>query len=324
MENSYFESLPLPKSLEGKIYFREGNQESNDKLSIENLSRINIFVGPNNSGKSLIARGLIKRAISFKSNSLQLQKNIEAEFGEIFEHYSSRLKNTDFEAKIGELRNPRSSFPANFLQNLPYRRGNDLILDLRQLKGDIKYVKLDENGDPIVTDEKLTEFEIVDEMIKQKSQLTVYNIINEKIIDKEKFKKIYIPTIRGLRKIYKDAQFKQTIAKNYDLSPDIDVKIEMGDDIHEEIFKMRIGKKDDRRKLDQFESFLGEVFFDGKEVDIVTQETVLSNKSEKVIIKQGTVEKEFFFGEKIIIKDDQKQNGENNDRVWQSHKKLCC
>jgi hypothetical protein len=54
----FFSEIEIPQSLKGRTTFHSGNTTDKDKMS--ELEKINIFVGPNNSGKSFILREILK------------------------------------------------------------------------------------------------------------------------------------------------------------------------------------------------------------------------------------------------------------------------
>lgn len=91
----YIAALPIPRELEGLVV-----NSDNDKIDVLSpLSRINIFVGANNSGKSYILRELMKSEIGFNYLSQELcdelnRKYVESahnEFNDQFKNYRAKI-----------------------------------------------------------------------------------------------------------------------------------------------------------------------------------------------------------------------------------------
>lgn len=121
--------------------------------------------------------------------------------------------------------------------------------------------------------------------------------------------KIYIPILRTARTILFDNEsdqafqtteqsvlntiFKQTIIKSYKINPD-DVDIHTGLDLYEMISRARSASREKRRLFDEFESFLSENFFQGKEFEIVARYAE-KGKNEHLYVSIDKTEHEIHF-----------------------------
>ncbi|MGN8055143.1 AAA family ATPase [Pedobacter sp. 22163] len=91
----------------------------------------------------------------------------------------------------------------------------------------------------------------------------------------EPFRKamVYIPVLRSSRMLegVSGDVFKSTLIKQHGLADVPSLSIETGLDLYDKIELARNGSKKGRQDFTEFESFISEVFFQGREVDIVAQ-----------------------------------------------------
>lgn len=238
--------------------------QKDGKLS--NLSKINILIGANNSGKSRFCRTLfLGEDLSFTLRGLGLNsingliKSLKSEtltlFGKHFRNDYRNLKHY-IETNLNEVPYLENSF--NF-ENTVLRH----LTELENVTADGRMT--DDDGQPIHF--FLNELKQI--AIGYKNQIT-----NELRNYPNGFKteNIYIPTLRGLRKIgsdndaYKDRTIKDYFPKDKErlLS-----KIYTGLDLYESTKRLLLGTKNDRDAVRDFESFLSKTFFNSKEVNII-------------------------------------------------------
>jgi AAA15 family ATPase/GTPase len=250
---------------------------------IENLSKVNIFVGANNSGKSRFLRGIFAtdKSISFippeEIVDAKRYHNILIEF---MEAIINSITTEDYIVGI-----------------------DDLIVN--DLNSDIKILKL---GSFLKEDEDLfKDFHILVDKISKlnsSSSLTLTRniegstndaqnriIANLKVLSdnyqfkiekmspsdepsyKANFKRVYIPTLRGLRGYVdtidtgKDVYRERTENDYFKEAPE-PLEIHTGLNLYDEITDMLLGSVQQRYNMVQFQKFLSERFFDGQEVTI--------------------------------------------------------
>lgn len=275
-----FQQYNIPLSLANQII--DGNGNVLDK--IENINKINIFIGPNNSGKSKILRELLKEnnfryysklnwnAISslivelydfaiLKSQELiqydklivsngQFGKIIDVvQFEEIKKKATQYTANFDVETYINLIANQFINLPKSLTSNLHYL----YIVDQQRYQlGEPKVTQLLS----ILNDTKKLAIEIITEL--EKFKFSNYSIDN--------FSKVYIPSIRTLRQFGSKANVKNDTKNEYKFSDYIDIF--NGQSLPDEIFKLTNSIFALRQKLLQFEKLLSDEFFESQEVKL--------------------------------------------------------
>jgi predicted ATP-dependent endonuclease of OLD family len=243
-------------------------QTSTGNKEIENLSKINIFIGPNNSGKSRFLRGLFSDPNpEFKIESIELKKLNSAimELKNKLENYFKDIGvNPVGQVKIGFLKE------IAFLSNVSHLK-NDLYDKIYNLS------QIDFNG--IGMNGTVNRREVkkgVDSFVK--TCLDKMNSIKSFNINDIKRENIYIPTLRGLRGIDYEFSNKLRGQDNYsirtkaDYFPDIEnieTKIFTGLSLYADVKKHLLGSYVLRVKINQFEDFISSTFFDNKGFQII-------------------------------------------------------
>ncbi|MBA5629662.1 AAA family ATPase [Moheibacter lacus] len=248
--------------------------KSEDSDILNNLSRINIFIGPNNSGKSRFLRDLfIFKDLEFKSNDDKLNKlnNSLLKFNNLIDEYGvERINNLDL-SKI--------NFTYDFLSNQTIEKLKDLSknLNIPNLhKGGI-YSK--QNSRLYITHQHENYFRnsfksICDEIIEN-----IYTIIQSK----NNYLNIYIPILRGLRGVnylenkltntdsYKIRTIKDYFEVNENLirNEKAEKHIYTGLSFYEDVKNLLLNSRENRSIIKDFEEFLSKTFFNNKEVTII-------------------------------------------------------
>ncbi len=252
-----------------KHYSLVHKQEDENKGYLDNLSKINIFIGENNSGKSRFLRDIfIKEKLLYKGtvSNLVIQKIIT---------FIDELKET--------------------IQN--YKEIDDSFI--ATLKSDTKKILFME-GSEFSTKIKpyLTSITIAFSNLKSKSSIYydegyLRSILNHAVDETDnnlgsmirnspssRKMNIYIPMLRGLRTydnfvspntnverdIYKWRTKKDYFEKNDEKLND---RIFTGLNLYEDCKNLLLGAKEDRDKIRNFEEFLSECFFDGKDLNLI-------------------------------------------------------
>lgn len=244
--------------------YSSNNIEKKDIL--DNLSKLNIFVGGNNSGKSRFLRSICN------DSNLMYTLNSEKmfEYNKMVDNFNVDLKKffNDDISKIGNI------YPDSKLEKIEWLTEKDEYLRLFHKRME-DFKNLNENEER----ELKNGLNLVGQNIKirntnLKSIGEKYlNQFNEKGFDdflkKRTFKRVYIPVLRGLRNIgSKDDLFKERTKKDY-FKYDSEINIFTGQDLYNDVLNLLCGDYKDRVHLREFEEFLGKNFFDGESVSLI-------------------------------------------------------
>lgn len=257
--------------------------KSEYKLSvIRNLSKVNIFVGSNNSGKSRFLRGIfaIDKSISFtppeEIADVELYYNILIEF---MDAIISSIGESSFEG-IDELTVNRLISDIELFRYSPFlKEDEDLFKYFHGLIDEI--IEMGSSSSVTVNSSQTGE-------VAKKRDQTITNLkslVNDyqsKIYEitsagktsyKINFKRVYIPALRGLRG-YTDTintgkdVYKERTKNDYFKEAPETLEIHTGLNLYDEITDMLLGSVQQRYNMQKFQEFLSESFFDGQQVTL--------------------------------------------------------
>lgn len=252
------------------------------EMKIDNLSKINILVGTNNSGKSRMLRSLFtEKDLLFFPASFNLPKLNEA-----VNNFKNKLISVLESERIlgyGSLKKD------NIEHLMPYEFIKDSDNFLSSVYELIHYAK-NLNGT-----QSITTFGLVNQVDHNKIQIELKKIttefeeeltgiFSEKRID---FKRVYIPTLRGLRGFEDNQNYYLTRTQKDYFPGDENLEIFTGLELYEEVKNLLLGDLEDREKIMDFQKFIGDSFFEGQEVALIPH-----IKSDVLFVKIGT-EKEY-------------------------------
>ncbi|MES5896647.1 AAA family ATPase [Bacillus cereus group sp. RP43] len=271
-----------------KYYIYSFDEDSN---GISNLSKINIFVGSNNSGKSKMLRNLfIEKPLLFKINNIDLEKikHYKDEFKQRAEVIINSRDILDYKDILSDTKEFEDlSYITEGQEHIPkfYYMIDDLIKSYNQ--GRIISEKV---GDSYIIDDKkiVNEFDYtsINNELKKLAE-EIKEKLGYPIPENFIFKKVYIPTLRGLRILEKndDLYFKRTKEDYFEEKEQIDIFT--GLNLYEEVRDLLLGSFEEREKIADFQKFLGSTFFDGQRV------TLVPKKDSKVLFVKIGEEKEY-------------------------------
>ncbi|KGP82127.1 MULTISPECIES: AAA family ATPase [unclassified Paenibacillus] len=252
---------------------------------LEELSKINIFVGSNNSGKSQMLRNFFKTpTLEFVPNDLELvqlnalQKELVGEveavilrnnatdYGDIMEtaktliDVQSLVEDCDVLEKISLI-----------LEKLVNVTNNEVTTNLRFGGSGINY------------DEAFKQpLQEIGKRYMQRLQL----IVGDETERKYRFNKVYIPTLRGLRPYNEgssDFYIQRTIKDYFPEAPNGSIFSGLG--LYVQLRDMLLGNLEEREKIARYQEFLGDTFFNGERVVLIP-----SKNSDVVVVKIGDEE----------------------------------
>ena len=263
--NEFYNKLPI-----SQLKLSEDVYDDSKKLieEIHNISKLNIFVGQNNSGKSLILREVLKcNSFEIYLNSSVIEKInrvVEESLLKFEEHFNS--------------------------YNIISYYGPSIIINQGFFKGIFVDYNRDEEQLNVYVDKIKTGLENINYAVLNSFSTDVgqRTQINRKALEnlkqtvnnvKEKFSntlkelftppkiyKLYCPSVRSLRNYSDNNTLKEKTKKEY--SFDDKISIENGQNLYTDILSHMRGLEDRRKRKESFEQFLSQYFFEGQKVEI--------------------------------------------------------
>lgn len=233
---------------------------------MSNLSKINILVGKNNSGKSRLLRLLLsEKELLFTPANFNLKKLSEL-FDEFRESLLSLFKKHGIDG-FGKLQKES-------IENIPSYRfikdGENYLSDFHEL---IQYAKeakgITSYGSPGTHKTSPTTIKSFQKSLKEiglNFEASLNDVVKEKKIE---FSRAYIPTLRGLRGFEDNEDYYLTRTKKDYFPGDESIAIFTGLNLYEEVKNLLLGSLEDREKIVDFQKFIGDSFFEGQEVALI-------------------------------------------------------
>jgi predicted ATPase len=242
---------------------------------ITNLSKINIFVGQNNSGKSRFLRALAK------SDKLKFIPALPTEAPFKFPHFQEIID--EFKKDI-----------TNFISRKGYSNIENIGTELRNLQSLSRFEEAKTNSDELLSfcdkllaKKQLGTFEGLhsnpyvrnpndDPSILAELQHQVLGFKTkvqhafEHLHAPYVFEALYVPTLRGLRMLSgsEDLLLRRT-QEDYFADAKRTVQIWTGHGLYDQVMKLLLGTYSDRKLVANFETFLSKHFFLGKRVTLI-------------------------------------------------------
>lgn len=246
-------------------------------LVIDNLSKINIFVGPNNSGKSRFIRSLASDTdFKYDYNLISI------------ENLNNFIRN--ILKKIEEFRKDNKINWGNNIKNdineiTMFTNPSDVLKKINDLKDSIN--RLCENTNSSWGNLRFSQVgKIILEYFNEEEESFGKDYLNN--MPDMKFKKVYVPILRGLKPLYseEDLDFQKMTFNYKDLfgartmndyfseqaknSSFLDTfEVFTGLTLYEDIKNKLLGREKDRNHVKNFENFLSNAFFNGDQVTLI-------------------------------------------------------
>ena len=289
-----FQKYDIPENLKDELYNADGQ-----KLTlINNLNKINIFVGPNNSGKSKIIREILRTETKMYYSDHQWN-NIKAVLTEFLDDLLKNLRIFFIRYNPGDYQLHMHSGPnilslteiietKNIIINHESNFNISALLDL--YKENFKkwklvqanyYLKInDKNTRQVELSEVTKVFEML-EAFKIKFDLLISYLERYKFsLYNLDFSRIYIPSIRTLRGFAQASNIEASTRREYTFVDKI--QIFNGQSVPVEIFDLTTSEYSKRQKLQNFQMFLSEYFFESQKVELTYHQ-----KNQVLLIKIG-------------------------------------
>lgn len=289
-----------------KIYFNNKQFSSFFSLDgervkyLDNLSKINIFVGQNNSGKSRFLRELFKRDIEkfevfefndFKNEIEKMKRFVEAvsnNFSSIEGLKSLKIRDSKFILSIESLKYNSFDELLDLMHDLlsidifggeleieTFSHSPGFVGGIIGNYGDVvkgKLVDFSENKDvELFLEDSKGKSDFYKKIEFKKEYIPILRSLNN--FDKEIFEimkrsleefSILIP--KGLKKVSIDSFYENRIRDIYGLENHY---VFTGQKLYNEVQKMLLGDSDDRKIISEYENFLSKEFFNDKQVSLI-------------------------------------------------------
>lgn len=264
--------------------FGEDNSVSIEYLP--NFSKINIFVGANNSGKSRFMRYLMKNKFEF------ILKDFNKLKGLIHEH-NELLIQLDIDFIYNNL-GTKTHIILNKLDN-NYKRYYEILIDTieKNLYNCKVLIQSYNRFSSSVFNIDNTRIESKPDKNKLNHLLEILTeikkYINYRIAKKSELQKnIYIPTLRSAHSLYNSNKqkiqediFHSSIVEHHDLRINKNLEIFTGLDLYDEILEVRNSKSTIRKQFESFEKFVSKFFFNDRPIDIIANLPKRNSADEK-------------------------------------------
>ncbi|SEO06430.1 AAA domain-containing protein, putative AbiEii toxin, Type IV TA system [Terribacillus saccharophilus] len=264
--------------------------------TLENLSKVNILVGSNNSGKSRFLRNLASmNEISFRPS--------EYDYREIQKLISS------FKFELASIINKynANAFGAYTIQSLrqtydpwihegedPFTEYNQMMKSLENMESRHDNISWLDYSNPTKEEDAANMYKEVMDLLWSFRDENHSFLPDDDVNLKIKFKRTYIPTLRGLRGYSSEDLYEIRTKDDYFKDVNIDgFSIHTGLNLYEEVTDLLLGSVSDRRKIADFQKFLGDSFFDKKPVTLTPDRELkvlkvqIGNETEKKIYELG-------------------------------------
>lgn len=263
----YYSSFDIPTHLKQDIL----NQDLSIVDCINNTTKINLFVGVNNSGKSLLLREILKSDNHANKPSNKIKEDINNFLLEKINRLLQILKENNYERLVvnhqtyidnERIKKSQVPFDSNFETVTAYRQKG--LEDLFRLSKQ-KPARYRQVGglNASVPFPKFIENEI--HTIQDDIRSFIANI-EDTHTNRNKINKVYIPTIRSLRKYEKDNFLSSKTKTEYKLDPSIIVQ--NGQQLYSNIEEMITDSYEIQQRKKEYEVFISQEFFPGQKITI--------------------------------------------------------
>ncbi len=279
-----YQQYNIPPALKDELFDRDGNNLE----AIKNINKINIFIGPNNSGKSKIIRELLreKPALFYGEHNWQ---RIETPLRAFFDTVQTSLK-TISAAEHFVINNSQNGAVINSdeienkkLQYLVYTKNyniTEVIEHIRQqyismpsgLNRTVAYNMRAQNSEAHFDAAKVESLFRVLEELSAAAVILIGKLQDLEIPEtiKDAFSKVYIPSVRTLRPFGSRADIKKETLEEYNFPANIEIY--NGQNLPGEISKLKNTGFESRQKINDFEELLSREFFESKKVTLTYEQ----------------------------------------------------
>lgn len=262
--------------------------EISEIKKLKNLSKINIFVGANNSGKSRFLRNIfIDKFNSYTPADINLNIIFES-----LDQFKSEISSKSYLDEYINKDNMNLAF-----SNIIYEIKEEEKVYVPSCNEFLKHLK---NHTIPRIESNLGRYPVMH--VTQMCDDLANILNNEMPVIQEQFTNVYIPTLRGLRKLNQgdigyyirtnDDYFDGKLS-HFDVSEEhknLEFSIFTGINMFDIVTNLLLGDLDQREIISDFQKFLSETFFYGQNVALIP-----SNKTNNLHVKIGEEEEKPIF-----------------------------
>jgi AAA15 family ATPase/GTPase len=223
---------------------------------LKDVRQMTFFIGPNNSGKSRTLRNLFKDKQDswvFDVDSISIDKVIE-----VIRDYLQVKPRKLVDSGIQSIDEGKLS--TSLLEN--EEKPNNIQSLIRNVyKNSIKSGHSNSNNES-----KRFEVLINETLSNHYDGNIKYDLATH--LQSAKWKKIYIPTLRGLRHVTDEDVFEKRTKSDYFSKAD-EIDVFTGHSLYEDLTSHLLGSYDKREKVREYEKYLSENFFFGNDISLV-------------------------------------------------------
>jgi predicted ATPase len=260
----HFDRIVIPEAL--KQY---GVVNGDDHRVLSPLSKINIFVGPNNSGKSRFLRELVRfkefSGTPFLASELPEPQLREAE--EVLQSFSNRFSEILSHRQFEDVDDIGAAIYR--VCNCKQGGGQIWVSALHALLVRVHHTKQARNWKARrqYSEEELTEY--TGYILAHTEAQQHLNRLRTRVGQFESMPiptPIYFPVLRTLRTLHTSDVLLQRTQQDYALKPDA---VFTGQSLYQDVQELLLGNLRDRETVAAFQEFISAQFFDGKELALI-------------------------------------------------------
>lgn len=268
----------IPEEFKSQYYFPD------QRDSISKLNRINIFIGPNNSGKSRFLRGLFINNTDFKQSSIdfnQLNEDVNR-ISKLIEGkiVAKRLIDVDGSGINGVLNTITTI--KNKLKTAKLPDDYSILRELKEFVDRLSQIQVESVTLPQNVLSTNSNYQGLNSELGFIGLSFRNSITEASNVELLKHKKIYIPILRGLRPLQSETKdsisaydksfdnYKlRTIHDYFPSNKSENLDIFTGLSLYDETTDMLLGSSEERKKIKDFEEFLSKTFFNGQTINLI-------------------------------------------------------
>jgi len=239
-----------------------------DDLILSDLSKVNIFVGPNNTGKSRFLRTLF----SWERYNYMPRKFTPDELMNIINQYKQAIDLVFQGTNSTELNNIKITEMA-YSEFQQIQEGDDYLGPLKRsidvaINANANSFSSHTGSSPRPEEKERTAKQL--NKIGEEYKVKVDEIVGSKPIFS--FEKVYIPTLRGLRPLMDSTDhYMERTCKDY-FSENQKKNIFSGQSIFLDVKRLLLGNLQQRTLISEYQEFIKLNLFDGQEVTLIPNE----------------------------------------------------
>jgi predicted ATP-dependent endonuclease of OLD family len=240
-------------------------QEYSGNFDLTNLSKINIFIGKNNSGKSRLIRNIFQNRITSAEHKIYSLNHVKEL---IIERYKDSIhKNHPNSNPLNAIFGTLSFFQEKLLTFDRYNSNFFDLLTINNLPINPNIDDKDTNLTHVKEEVKKSWSACIDKFNQSEEYLSIIDTLS---VLRDQAPRIYIPMLRGMRSLTDSIEiYKNRTSGDYRLSTTGSRQLFTGLEIYQNLQEKLLGKPDGRKQVKKYEEFLSDNFFNQEIVTLI-------------------------------------------------------